>query len=471
VIMSAQTRQQQFFPTLPADDIQCLLPFGAEVTLTQGETLFAEGTDENDFYIVLEGRLKVTRSIAGEDTLLANHEPGEFTGALAMFTGSPSIATARATAPTRVLQVSAAGFLEIMAACPAIAGRLVAVMAQRRPEADALAQQREKMAALGKLSAGLAHELNNPAAAARRAAARLRGALVMAQRSAFDLGESCLSDAQKELLLDVQGKAEPPGLGAVAQSEREDGLADWLDAHDVPESCSLAGPLAEGGLTEETLETLAASLTEPAALASGLSWLGASLEAAALLMTVEQSADRISDLVTAIKAYSYMDQAPSQEVDVCASLETTLTILRFKWKHGVEVVRDYAPGLPRITAYGSELNQVWTNLMDNALDALGGKGHLFVRTALEDDCILVEIGDDGPGIPEEIQGRIFDPFFTTKGVGQGTGLGLDAAYRIVVAHHHGDLRVVSAPGDTRFQVRLPIEGMTTREDRVTGTRR
>ncbi len=175
-----------------------------------------------------------------------------------------------------------------------------------------------------------------------------------------------------------------------------------------------------------------------------------------LLRTVEQSAQRIADLVGAIKDYSYMDKAPQQEVDVQGSLETTLTILRFKWKHGVEIVRDYAPDLPCITAYGSELNQVWTNLIDNALDALDGKGHLFVRTAQEDDHVLVEIGDDGPGIPADIQSRIFEPFFTTKGVGKGTGLGLDTAYRIVVTRHHGDIQVHSEPGNTRFQVRLPI---------------
>jgi signal transduction histidine kinase len=233
-----------------------------------------------------------------------------------------------------------------------------------------------------------------------------------------------------------------------------------MDARGVPESGILAGSLAEGGLTEETLETLAALLPEPDALAEGLSWLASSLESVALLRTTEQSASRISDLVTAIKAYSYMDQAPSQEVDVRASLETTLTILGFKCKHGVQVIRDYAPDLPCITAYGSELNQVWTNLMDNALEALGGQGHLFVRTAREEDCVLAEIGDDGPGIPPDIQGRIFEPFFTTKGVGQGTGLGLDTAYRIVVARHHGDIRVLSEPGSTRFQVRLPISGIT-----------
>ena len=456
--MSAETKHENLFPTLSEEGIRCLLPLGVEITLAQGEALFSQGEPEHEFYVILEGSLKVTRRVAGEDALLAVHGPGHYTGALSMFTGEASIATGRATAPTRALRLQAADFKDIIVACPAVAGDILAVMAHRRPEADALVQQREKMAALGKLSAGLAHELNNPAAAARRAAARLRESLVTLQRSAFELGERHLSDVQKELLLGVQGKAESPGLGALAQSEREDALTDWMDARDVPESCALAGSLAEGGLTEETLEKLAAELPEPAALAASLAWLGSSLEAVALLRTTEQSADRISDLVTAIKAYSYMDQTPSQEVDVRASLETTLTILRFKWKHGVEVVRDYAPDLPCITAYGSELNQVWTNLIDNAIDALGGKGHLFVRTAREDDGVLVEIGDDGPGIPEDIQGHIWEPFFTTKGVGEGTGLGLDTAYRIVVARHHGDIRVTSEPGRTRFQVRLPITG-------------
>ena len=456
--MSSQTSHAPLFPKLSAEYIACLQPLGTEIALQPGEALFTEGQPEHEFYVVLEGDLKVTHKVAGEETVLVVHEPGEYTGALSMFTGTPSVATGRPTVPTRVLRLPAAGFKDLIVACPVIAGDILSTMARRRPEVDALAHQREKMAALGKLSAGLAHELNNPAAAARRAAARLRESLVTLQRSAFALGERHLSETQKEMLLDLQSRAKPPGLDSLGMSAREDALADWIDARNIPEGCRLSGSLAEGGFTEETLEAVADELPDKAALAEGLAWLASSLEAVELLRTVEQSADRISDLVTAIKAYSYMDQAPSQEVNVQDSLETTLTILRFKWKHGVEVVRDYAPDLPCITAYGSELNQVWTNLIDNALDALDGKGQLWVRTAREDDQVLVEIGDDGPGIPQNIQGNIFDPFFTTKGVGQGTGLGLDTAYRIVVTRHHGDIRVVSEPGRTRFEVRLPIGG-------------
>ena len=454
--MQTENSPNPLFPTLSAEEIACLLPHGTRIEREPGADLFTEGNTETDFYVVLEGELKITRRAGGGEIVLVQHGPGQFSGALSLFSGEPSVATGHAVGKLSVLRVTLDGFQRIMVACPEIATKVIATMAQRRPEADALVQQREKMAALGKLSAGLAHELNNPAAAARRAAARLREALEAVQRSSFGLGGKQLSQADQNLLLGLQREAAPPGLDSLALSEREDEIADWLDTRDVPDGCSLSGSLAEAGFTESSLDKLAAQVSDPDTLAESLVWLGSSLEAVELLRTVEQSADRISDLVTAIKAYSYMDQAPQQEVCVEDSLETTLTILQFKWKHGVEVVRDYAPHLPCITAYGSELNQVWTNIMDNALDALDGKGHLFVRTAIENDCVLVEIGDDGPGIPEEVQSRIFEPFFTTKEVGHGTGLGLDTAYRIVVTRHGGDLSVVSKPGDTRFQVRLPL---------------
>ena len=458
--MSAEISPNPLFPTLSDDKIACLAPYGTRVSLGSGAVLFAEGDTENEFFVILNGELKITRRAGGGEIVLTQHSPGQYTGALSLFSGEHSIATGHAVGNLTALRITLNGFQQIMAAYPAIASEIIATMAHRRPEADALVQQREKMAALGKLSAGLAHELNNPASAVRRAAARLRGTLETIQRSSFLLGGKQLSEADQDLLLGLQRNAAPPGLTALALSEREDEIADWTNAQGVLEDCDLSASLAEAGFTEKSLVSLAAQIPDPETLIESLAWLGSSLEAIELLRTIEQSADRISDLVTAIKSYTYMDQAPQQEVCVEDSLETTLTILQFKWKQGVTIVRDYVPHLPFITAYGSELNQVWTNLIDNALDALNGKGHLFVRTAIENDCILVEIGDDGPGIPEDVQTRIFEPFFTTKEVGKGTGLGLDTAYRIVVTRHGGDLSVESKPGDTRFQVRLPIEAPT-----------
>jgi signal transduction histidine kinase len=459
-IMPNITRDDLLFPTLDAEQIECCRRFGEERRLDTGEFLFREGDPENDFYVIVEGDLKVTKRVAGEDALLVVHHAGQFTGALSMFTRAASIATGIALTPCRVIHIDIESFKLLLGDCPPVAVRILTAMAERRPEAISFTQQREKLAALGKLSAGLAHELNNPAAAARRAVDQLRYTFSALQPLTLALGELCLSRDQRDLLGEfekrlIEGMAGRERLDPLAQSDQEDAMAEWLESHGFEKAWDVAPVLVDAGLDAPQLDQLNEHFTQ-ASLPTVVGWLIKSLSAAGLLQEIEQSTSRIADLVKAVKSYSYMDQAPQQEIDVHEGLDSTLTILGHKLKQGVTVVREYDRTLPRIPAYGSELNQVWTNLIDNAIDAMGGRGRLTVRTAREDDCLLVEIGDDGPGISDETQCRLFEPFFTTKGVGQGTGLGLDTSRKIVVDRHHGDIRVVSEPGDTRFQVYLPI---------------
>jgi signal transduction histidine kinase len=326
-------------------------------------------------------------------------------------------------------------------------------------ELQVLSQQHEKLIALGKLAAGLAHELNNPASAARRAAAQLCPTMQVLQALALRCIEQHLTPTQLQRLLELKRDAiehvatlQPDSLAVI---DLEDELTDWLSSRGVVDGWRLAPTLVGAGLNARALEAIFDWVAIDT-LSDVLAWLEATLAVEGLLNVLEQGTDRIFEIVKAVKAYSYMDRAPLQDVDLHEGLDNTLTILGYKLKsRSVTVIREYSPNLPCIPAYGSALNQVWTNLIDNAIDAVGSRGTVWLRTSSEKEYVYVEIADNGAGIPPEIQSRIFEPFFTTKEVGAGTGLGLEIVYRIVVGQHKGDIHCFSVPGNTRFQVRLP----------------
>lgn len=343
----------------------------------------------------------------------------------------------------------------------AVSGSVVAFFdTTERKQAEEDLRQSEKMAALGKLSAGLAHELNNPAAAAQRAAAQLRERLARLADCALGLGELGLTGQEWQALthaVDRTRNEEQPNLSALDRADREEAIASWLTHREVPDAWQLAPPLVAAGVDESGLAAVAAILPAPA-LGAALGWFSESLAIDELLATLARTAGSISELVGAVKGYSYMDQAQLQEVDIHDGLEGTLRMLRHKLKSGVTIRRDYTAEIPRIPVLAGELNQVWTNLLDNAIDAAGPDGEIGVRTLAVGDHIVVEVSDNGPGIPDEVRPRIFDPFFTTKDVGEGTGLGLDVVRRIVTERSGGEIEVRSEPGDTRFIVRLPLGG-------------
>jgi signal transduction histidine kinase len=357
-----------------------------------------------------------------------------------------------------VLRIESDKFRRIAASETELMQTVLSAMAERTQDVEAQTRQREKMSALGKMAAGLAHELNNPAAAARRSAGQLREAVAHLQREAVRC-DCRLSGEQRETATELTRKlaersSDRVELDPLTRSDREDEISNWLERHGVANGWELASPLAGAGVTTAELEELADSL-HGQTLRAAIGWIQVGIQVAELAADVEASAARISDLVRVMKEYSYMDQTAFHELDVRGGLDSTLRMFAHRMKGGVKLVKEYSPDAPKICGYGNELNQVWTNLIDNALDAMEGRGTLRVRTQAENDGVLVEVIDSGPGIPEDIQNRIFEPFFTTKDVGRGTGLGLDISYRIVTNPHGGTIRVASNPGETRFQVWLP----------------
>jgi signal transduction histidine kinase len=444
------------FADLPDDQIAWFLSQAEETHIKAGDTYIRQGDPADWMFVILEGQLQARGELGGE-TIIVSIKPGDVTGVLPFSRMKQATITGRAETESRLLRFPAALFPELIQKMPELTKRLVGVMSDRIREVTRIEQQRDRLASLGKLSAGLAHELNNPASAAKRATSQLRHILKKIKDASHELGKRELTSAQKSEIEKLEASftqqdVVPPDALTIA--DLEDQIDSLFRSHGQNDLWQLAAGLARRNIKPEVLESLFATLEAETARAA-LVRIAASVEVAALLNEIESSTSRISDLVRAIKEYTYMDQGPVQNVDIVKSLETTLTILNHKLKHGVAVQRDYQRVPFLVNSFGSELNQVWTNLIDNAIDAMGGKGELRVRTYREDTCVVVEIGDNGPGISPEVKPHIFEPFFTTKGVGEGTGLGLDTVQRIV-KKHRGNIQVNSKPGDTRFQVWLPL---------------
>jgi signal transduction histidine kinase len=455
----AELSELMRFPTfadLPEDQLAWFLEQTQELKLKAGEIYVRQDDPADAMFVILEGRFQWRGAISGEQVMF-DSELGDVTGALPFSRMKTYRLTGRAVTDGRVLRFPATKFPELIQKMPELVKRLVGLMSDRIRESTRVEQQRDRLAALGKLSAGLAHELNNPASAAKRAASQLRSILKRIKDASHELGRRELTVEQRgeiESLETSFSKTDQPPLNELEASDLEEQIDSLFRSHGQKYLWQLAADLARKGIKREALESLFEKLGVDTAR-TALVRIAASIEIANLVNEIESSTSRISDLVLAIKEYTYMDQSPVQNVDIVKSLENTLIILNHKLKHGVEVKRDYQRVPLMVNSFGSELNQIWTNLIDNAIDAMSGKGELRVRTYRDDSCVVVEIGDNGPGIPPEVEAHIFEPFFTTKAVGQGTGLGLDTVQRIV-KKHRGTIQVDSRPGDTRFQVWLPL---------------
>ena len=441
-------RQVPLVAHLNEDELQCLAN-GTVIELKAGAQIAQQGDPPDGFYIILEGSTEWTRRVGQQEAHAVILKAGDVFAELILLLDEPYPTTGRALTDVQLYKLEPDAFWQMLSSCPKILRDILKISAQRSQIHEAVTQQQAKLISLGTLSAGLAHELNNPAAAVRRGVQQLQEVW---QR----LHQHPLPPEQIAFLNQYQHALANASLNPIAQSELEDAVTDWLEDHHVNSAWQLAPTLVAAGITIEELEKISASVPD---LNDALSWLEAFLTGDELLKTMKLSAERISRLVTAMKDYSYLDRAPLQEVDIHEGLESTLTILSHKLKSGVEVNREYR-NLPPICAHSRQLNQAWTHLIDNAIDATGGQGQIWLRTTQEGDYLLVEIADDGVGIPPEIAPRIFEQFFTTKEVGK-MGLGLDIARRIVNGHK-GTIRFESEPGNTRFQVRLPLDQPSVR---------
>jgi len=453
-------RRNAFFSGLPDEQLDHLLGSGERIYLEAGDILMAEGSLPDAFYVVLEGEVEILKRSGNREVVIAVNGPCSILGEMSLIEDAPRTASVRAPQACKVLKISRETFHNLVYGNSSVAVALLRTVMRRLRETEGMLSQQEKLASLGTMAAGLAHELNNPAAAASRSASQLRRAIYewLEARSGLDslhmeasLDDHVLTRLRKDISRSAQGSLIPDPL---ERSDREVEIESFLEELGYENAYEYASSLVMYGWTVPDLTAWCAPFTKEQ-MSVIIRWLAIGYRVDSLLGEISDGTGRITEIVSAVKDYAYLDQAPLKKINIHTGLESTLVMLQYKLKQGISIQRNYDPKLPELEVYGSELNQVWTNLIDNAIEAMHGEGELRLRTYREGGQAVVEIGDDGPGIPENVLPRLFEPFFTTKDPGQGTGLGLYVSYNII-QKHHGVIEVTSKPGDTRFIVRLPL---------------
>ena len=459
MITVADLRRLELFEGLTADQVRALLADGDEMEIVPGEVLFREGDPADDWWVLVDGSVDLVRRVGREDVVVAQMSvPGRWAGGMRAWDESGGyLATGRGRVPGRMLRVPSRALKDHAVAWFPVAVILLEGLYHTARNIESTVRQRESLVTLGTLSAGLAHELNNPAAAATRAAESLQRSTHTLLSSLRRLADEEISAQQFAVLDTLRQELGRPGAvprDALDIADAEDALAGWLERHGVADAWSLAAPLAAAGADPAWCDRVDAAL-DGTGLEPALRWVASSFDTDALLGEVREATRRVSELVTAVKSFSQMDRGSRQRVDVTEGIESSLLVLGHKLKQGVEVVRDY-DDVPLVDAYAGELNQVWANLVDNAVDAMDGHGTLRVSTRADGDAVVVEVADSGPGMPVDVAARAFEAFFTTKEVGKGTGLGLDIARRIVEERHGGTLTYERVGDETVLRVRLPL---------------